>query len=230
MVGFGWTVRVMTLIIIVTLGISNVVLRGPKASNQRRRLVDRSSLTDWPYVTFVIGCCCVFLGIYTPFFYIQSYAIAHKFASANTTFYIVAAMNLSSIFGRIIPNFFTHLVGPLIMIMATSVTLLATALGFIGAQSIGTVFAVAVVYGFFTGTFFALQPTVFVRLTKDMRIMGTRFGMAFSVMSFALLFGPPISGALQRVFGYNASWVWAAATILFGTGMFVVSFFLSKRK
>ncbi|KAI0903025.1 FAD binding domain-containing protein [Ustulina deusta] len=229
-VGFGWTVRVMTLIIIVTLGISNIILRGPPGSKQPRKLIHRSSLSDWPYVTFVIGCCCVFLGIYTPFVYIQSYAIERNLASANTSFYIVAAMNLSSIFGRIIPNFFTHLAGPLAMITATSVTLLATAFGFIGAQSIGAVFAVAAVYGFFVGTFFALQPTVFVRLTKDMRFMGTRFGMAFSVMSFALLFGPPIAGALQRVFGYKASWVWAGATVLLGTGMFIVSFFLSRRK
>ncbi|KAI0483809.1 FAD binding domain-containing protein [Xylaria cf. heliscus] len=229
-VGFGWTVRVMTLIIIVTLGISNIILRGPTISKQRRKLIHRSSLSDWPYVTFVIGCCCVFLGIYTPFFYIQTYAIQRNLASANTSFYIVAAMNLSSIFGRIIPNLFTHTVGPLIMIMVTSVTLLATAFGFIGAQNIVTVFVVAIIYGFFTGTFFALQPTVFVRLTKDMRFMGTRFGMAFSVMSFALLFGPPISGALQKVFGYNGSWIWAGATVLLGTGMFVISFLLSRRK
>lgn len=220
----------MTLIIIVTLGISNIILRGPPVSKQPRKLIHRSSLSDWPYVTFVVGCCCVFLGIYTPFFYIQSYAIESNLASANTSFYIVAAMNLSSIFGRIIPNFFTHLVGPLLMITATSVTLLATAFGFIGAQSIASVFAVAVVYGFFTGSFFALQPTVFVRLTKDMRFMGTRFGMAFSVMSIALLFGPPIAGALQRVFGYKASWVWAGATVLLGTGMFITSFILSRRK
>ncbi|GAP91334.1 putative FAD monooxygenase [Rosellinia necatrix] len=229
-VGFGWTVRVITLIIIVTLGISNIILRGPSGSKQRRKLIHRSSLSDWPYVTFVIGCCCVFLGIYTPFFYIQSYAISRELSSPNTSFYIVAAMNLSSIFGRIIPNFFTHLVGPLLMIMATSVTLLATAFGFIGAQSIATVFAVAVVYGFFTGTFFALQPTVFVRLTKDMRFMGTRFGMAFSVMSISLLFGPPIAGALQRVYGYEASWIWSGATMLLGTGVFIFSFYLSQRK
>jgi hypothetical protein len=71
-------------------------------------------------------------------------------------------------------------------------------------------------YGFFTGLFFALQPTVFVRITRDLRILGTRFGMAFTLLSVALLFESPISGALQDAYGYHASWAWVGATILAG--------------
>ncbi|KAI1841010.1 hypothetical protein JX265_012887 [Neoarthrinium moseri] len=215
-VGFGWTVRVIALVALVLLGAANLVVRVPESPRQRRRLVDRASLSDWPYVLFVLGCFTVFLGMYTPFFYVQSFAIQSGITSQNVAFYIVTAMNLASIPGRIIPALLAQRLGPLNMIIAASIALAATGLGFLGTKNVISVYAVAIVYGFFTGAFFALQPTNFVQLTSDMRILGTRFGMAFTVMSVALLFGPSISGALQDAYGYYASWVWVAVTILAG--------------
>lgn len=224
-IGFAWTVRAVALIVLVTLAICNIVLRGPGASAKRRALVHRESLTDWPYVALVFAYFTVFLGLYTPFFYVESFAVGTGITSENTAFYLLAVVNLSSVFGRIIPNIhLADIMGPMNMIMVTTAILAVTSLGFIGVKNVAGVFVVAVVYGFFTGTFFALQPTIFVRLTGDMSVMGTRFGMAFSIMSFGLLIGSPISGVLQRAFGsYNASWVWAAITLAGGSALLGVS-------
>lgn len=224
-IGFGWTVRAVALIVLVTLAICNIVIRGPGASAKRRALVHRESLTDWPYVALVFAYFTVFLGLYTPFFYVESFAVATGITSETTAFYLLAAVNLSSIFGRIIPNIrLSDMMGPMNMIIVTTVILAATSLGFIGVKNVASVFVVSVVYGFFTGTFFALQPTIFVRLTGDMSVMGTRFGMAFSVMSLGLLIGSPISGVLQRAFAsYNASWVWAAITLAGGSTLLAFS-------
>ncbi|KAH8651433.1 major facilitator superfamily domain-containing protein [Xylariales sp. PMI_506] len=215
-VGFGWTVRVIALLALVLLGTANLVLQVPEPSKRRRRLLDRESLTDWPYVLFVIGCFTVFLGIYSPFFYIQSFATASGSTSENVAFYITTAMNVASIPGRIIPTLFAKRFSPLDLIVGTSFALAACGLGFLGAKNVGSIYAVAIIYGFWTGSFFALQPTNFVQLTADLRIVGTRFGMAFTVMSVALLFGSPISGALQDAYDYNASWAWVGATISAG--------------
>lgn len=217
-VGFAWTVRAIALIVLLTLAVANIVLMGPPPSQSRRALIHSESLRDWPYVAVIFGYFAVFLGLYTPFFYVQSFALNAGITSSSTAFYIVAAMNLFSILGRILPNI--HLadwLGPMNMIILTVIILAVTALGFIRVTTTVGVFVCASVYGFFTGTFFALQPTIFVRLTSDLRFMGTRFGMAFSIMSFALLFGSPISGVLQRAYGYDASWIWGAATLLAGS-------------
>ncbi|KAL1855893.1 hypothetical protein Daus18300_010871 [Diaporthe australafricana] len=224
-IGFGWTVRVVALIVVVTLAICNIVLRGPGASAKRRALVHRESLTDWPYVALIFAYFTVFLGLYTPFFYVESFAVGSHITSEDTAFYLLAVVNLASILGRIIPNIhLSDMMGPMNMITATTIILAATSLGFIGVRNVAGVFVVSVVYGFFTGTFFALQPTIFVRLTGDMSVMGTRFGMAFSIMSFGLLIGSPISGVLQRAIGsYNASWVWAAITLAVGSVLLFVS-------
>lgn len=224
-IGFAWTVRAVALIVLVTLAICNIVLRGPGASAKRRALVHRESLTDWPYVALIFAYFTVFLGLYTPFFYVESFAAGTGITSETTAFYLLAVVNLASIFGRIIPNIhLAGMMGPMNMIILTTAILCVTSLGFIGVKDVAGVFVVAVVYGFFTGTFFALQPTIFVRLTGDMSVMGTRFGMAFSIMSFGLLIGSPISGVLQRSFGsYNASWVWAAITVACGSVLLAFS-------
>jgi MFS family permease len=130
--------------------------------------------------------------------------------------YIVTAMNVSSITGRIVPVLFAQHLGPLNMIIGTILALTACGFGFLGASTIARVYVVAILYGFFSGTFFAVQPTVVARLTSDMSILGTRFGMAFTIMSVALLVGSPIGGALQGPGGYNASWAWVGATLFTG--------------
>ncbi|KAF7189815.1 MFS-type transporter dbaD [Pseudocercospora fuligena] len=216
-VGFGWTVRAIALIVLTLLACANLLLRVPQPTKQRRRLIDVESLTDWPYICFVLGCFCVFLGMYTPFYYVQTFALRTGLASESVALYIVTAMNCGSIPGRIIPAFFAQHFGPLNMIILTTVALAACGLGFLGVGSIASVYVVAVLYGFFSGTFFALQPTVFARLTSNMAVLGTRFGMAFTVLSIALLFGTPISGALQGIDGYDASWAWAGATLFAGS-------------
>ncbi|KAK6848811.1 hypothetical protein PG995_012644 [Apiospora arundinis] len=221
-IGFGWTVRSIALVNLVLLGLASAVLRLPAASGRRRRLVDTASLTDWPYVIFVLGCFAVFLGLYTPFFYVPTYAVKSGFYPASSrgeSFYIVMAMNLASIPGRIAPPLLAQRLGAgavLPVMVATAVALGACALAFIGCRSIISIYVVACIYGFFTGSFFALQPTCFVSLTKDKTVMGTRFGMAFTVLSVALLFGSPISGALQGKYGYHASWIWAGVALFVG--------------
>lgn len=181
-----------------------------------------ASLADWPYVCFVLGCFAVFLGLYTPFVYVQTFTIRSGIASEGAALYLVTAMNASSIPGRVIPALVAQLVGPMNMIIGTGVALAACGLGFLGAESTAGVYVVAVVFGFLSGSFFGLQPTVFARLTENKSVLGTRFGMAFTVFSVALLFGTPISGALQSLNGYHASWAWTGVTISVGSFMICV--------
>ncbi|KAG7141032.1 MFS-type transporter dbaD like protein [Verticillium longisporum] len=211
-VGFPWAVRTVAVICLVTMGIAVMALETPKVSSKRRAFVDRSITHDMPYLAFLVACVFVLLGIYTPFVYIQSFALDNGIVSAGLATYILAILNASSILGRIVPNIFAAEVGAMNMspgMRRAFITL-------------------AAIYGFVVGTFFALQPTIFVRLTPDPTCIGTRFGMAFTVMSFALLFGPPIAGALRREFGYDGAWGWAGATLGVGILFLALSRGLAK--
>lgn len=228
-----WATRAMALLLLVLFLFSNLVLRpGPNPSGpaQRRQLLDKTAFTDWPYVLFVAGCFSVFLGMYTPFVYVQSYALDNKIESTDLAENLLAILNSSSIFGRILPAFLAQSLGPMNTIISAAVLLATTSLCLISATSTPRLLVTVISQGFFTGSFFALQPTIFVRLTNDPRRIGTRFGMAFSVMSVALLFGPPVGGALRRSMGYTAAWVWAGLTVFVGGMLILCSRLLKDKK
>lgn len=216
----------MALLLLVLLGFANLIIRSRAVSSgprQIRSLVDAEAFHDWPWLLFTAGCFTLFLGLYTPFVHVQSYALARGIVSNDVALYLLAIMNASSIFGRIFPPFVAQHLGPMNMIIVAACALSTSSLCLITAKTFGRLIAAIVFQGFFTGTFFALQPTIFVRLTKDPRKIGTRLGMAFSVLSFALLFGPPVSGALRRERSYDAAWIWAGITILAGGAMIATS-------
>lgn len=220
----------MALVHLVLLGLTNALLRLPPSSGRRRRLIDKASLSDRPYVLFVIGCFFVFLGLYTPFFHVPAFAVKSGYTSPSEAFYIVMAMNLASIPGRIVPPLIAQRWGGVLQVMVgTAVVLGGCALAFIGCRSITSTYVVACFYGFFNGSFFSLQPTCFVRLGENPAVIGTRFGMAFTVLSVALLFGSPISGALQGQYGYHVSWIWAGAVLFVGASVILTAYRLKAR-
>ncbi|KAK6213614.1 major facilitator superfamily transporter [Colletotrichum tabaci] len=214
-IGFRWTVLVFALISLVTLGVANLVIKTSKLKIplKRRPLVDRSVFRDVPFLCFLAACCLLFLGMYTPYVYVQTYALDRGIASEDVALYLLSILNGASIVGRIVPNFFAPHVGIMNMIAAAVFVMSIAAFSFAATDSQASLIAVTVVYGFFSGTFFALQPTTFVKLTADKSYMGTRFGMAFTVMSVALLFGSPIAGALSRSHGYLSGWIWSGCCL-----------------
>ena len=44
-------------------------------------------------------------------------------------------------------------------------------------------------YGLFSGALVSLPPTIFVHLTKNRAVIGTRMGMGFAIISIGLLVG-----------------------------------------
>lgn len=79
------------------------------------------------------------------------------------------------------------------------------------------VFAVA--YGLATAAAQGIFVGALASLTKDLSKTGTRFGMVFSILAFATLTGPPITGALieRDGGGYKTAQLWGGTVILLGS-------------
>lgn len=226
LVGFQNTSLSVTLVILVTLGISNIVIRQPRSPRPKRAFFDRSALTDTPYLLFVLGCVLVFLGLYTTFFYVATYAVESRILATSKATYLVTALNAASISGRVLPNApsLTHRLGPLNMMIFSVLTLALVVLCLaVAAPGPAGTWALVAVYGFFTGAFFSLQPTIFAKLTADPGRIGTRIGIASTCMSFGLLLGAPSSGALMRTFGFDASWAWSGVALCLGAVAMILS-------
>lgn len=95
----------------------------------------------------------------------------------------------------------------------------------LAVNSIGTLYVFTCLYGLANAAFQSLFPTTVAVLTDDSSKMGTRLGMAFSLMGLAALTGPPLGGALLSTDGggYMPAQVWVGTSTLIGNLLIIAA-------
>lgn len=182
---------------------------------EKRALLDLSAFREPPFALFTIGLFFTFIGLYTPIFYIQSYAIQNQIMDTNLAFYMLPILNAASIFGRVVPNFFADKTGPLNMLIPCALVAAILVFSWIGIMNTPGLIVFAILYGFFSGTFVSLPPTALISLSPHLRVVGTRMGMSFAFSALGLLVGTPVSGAILNVtHRYLGPQILAGGTIL----------------
>lgn len=131
---------------------------------------------------------------------------------------MVVLINGVGIPTRLIPPYFADKIGPLNMILPAFFITTVVAYCWLAVSDTGGFYAFTCFYGLSNGAIQCLIPTTVASLTPDMSKVGTRLGMAFSMISFAALTGPPIGGALQGADDgrFMPAQVWAATATLIG--------------
>ncbi|KAJ7120209.1 major facilitator superfamily domain-containing protein [Mycena epipterygia] len=162
-------------------------------------------LTDWAFMSSIAGAFVVGLGLFFPYFYLQLYAV-DKGMDENLAFYVLAIMNAGSVGGRLLPNFVADRVGPYNMMIPCLVMSAALTFGIFGLRSFAGIVVFAVLYGFWSGSYVSLIPTLIVQSASHCGEHGTRMGVAFTFVSTSMLIGTPISGALLHSADGNYTW------------------------
>jgi len=223
-IGFAWATRLIGFIALAGFIVSLSVMRVRVLPKQRRALLEPGAFKEIPYTFFTASLFFSFIGLYTPIFYIQTYAIEQHITSTKLSFYILPILNAGSVAGRILPNFIADKTGALNMLIPCSFAAGILCFGWIGIKDIAGLVIFAILYGFFSGAFVSLPPTALVSLSPSLRVVGTRMGMSFALTSFGILIGTPVSGVLL---GTPGSWMamqaFSAATVLMATVCMVVA-------
>jgi predicted MFS family arabinose efflux permease len=85
---------------------------------------------------------------------------------------------------------------------------------FAAAHSSAALIVLMAFYGFFSGSFVSLPPTIIVHLSTDARDkIGTRLGQSFGVIAVGLLVGTPIGGAILDHSGFVGLWVFGGSLL-----------------
>lgn len=98
----------------------------------------------------------------------------------------------------------------------------------IAVTDLTALFVFCCLYGSFAAGVQALFPASCAGLTRDVRRIGSRTGMAFAVVSVATLTGPPLGGALVQAReaqggGYLYAQIFGGSVLLVGAGLLVLS-------
>ena len=88
-----------------TLAILLFAMRTRMKPPTARSLFDMKAWSEAPFATFAIASLLGPVGLYIPYFYVESYARKLKVVEeANLLFYLVPLPNAGSVFGRIVRN------------------------------------------------------------------------------------------------------------------------------
>ncbi|KAF4603456.1 hypothetical protein EYR38_003869 [Pleurotus pulmonarius] len=199
-VGFQWTMRIIGFILVVSLSFANLTIqRRLPPTNVSGGLFNLNAFKYAPFTIYCLSGFTIYLGLYTVLTYIDVAATAAGIP-ADFSFYLVAIANASSGFGRFASGYVADSHGPInAMIPTTAIAgILTYAWPF--AQDKSSLIAIAVLYGFFSGTYTSLLAKPMMEL-GDTGDVGRRLGMFMSILAIGALIGPPISGAINTATG-----------------------------
>lgn len=133
-------------------------------------------------------------------FQVSAFAKAILGVDTSTSLTLLLLMNAIGGPSRVIFGLVAdRLLGPLCTLIPVAFCTGILFYSWAGVESLGSLYAFCVLYGFFCAAIQGLFPAACASLTTDMKSIGARTGMCFAVVSFATLTGPPIGGALIQI-------------------------------
>jgi MFS family permease len=205
-IGFSWSVRVLGFIALATSLVPIVLMRPRFKPARVRAIIDWSAFTDGPFMVFVAGSLIGFVGLYVFLFYQSYYGEATGLTDASLSFYLVPILNATSMFGRTLPNALSDRTGALNIIIPGAFICSILLFCMQAVHNTAGIVVVVAFFGFFSGVFIALPPVLFVQLTKDKSVVGTRIGMGFAMVAFSTFAGGPGAGGVLGSDGVGSNW------------------------
>lgn len=197
--GFGWSVRVIGFMILPLCAFACVGIKArlpPRKSNFW--LID--PLKDVRFIMLIIGMFFMFFGMFTPFFYLPTYATTQGMSSTMSG-YLLSILNASSTFGRIIPGVLADRYGRLNMFGIGGILTGVVIFCMSSVTSNAGLIVYAIFFGFISGTIISGGSAALSLCPKDTRDVGTYMGMGMALAGLGALVGPPVNGALLNAYG-----------------------------
>ena len=222
-IGFAWTMRSLGLVDALLLLCVNIFAQQRVPPRRSGQFLDLRSFRDPTYSLYGAGMFFTFWGLYFPFFYLSAMARDKIGFSQAKSINLVLLLNGVGIPARIVANFIADTwTGPLNLMLFGSIGAFIVMYCMIKVHDTAGLYIWTVIYGIPGAAVQSLFPAVLGALTaKDLSKAGVRIGMVFTLVSFAVLSGPPICGAL--ITAGNGSYLYAqvftGSSILLGWGL-----------
>ncbi|KAK8125900.1 MFS general substrate transporter [Apiospora kogelbergensis] len=213
--GYGWTVRVVGFLIMPILLFASAVLV-PRLPPRSTSFWLGAAMRDARFLLVVSAFFFASIGMFVPLFYLPTYAVTR---GVETTMagYLLAILNATSTFGRVIPGVLADKYGRLNALVMGCIGTGIIVFCFSLLQTEAGLIVYAIFVGFFSGTITSAGSAAISICCPDPRNMGTYMGMGLALGSLGLLIGPPIGGALVRTYGgYFEFSMFGGATCIFG--------------
>ncbi|KAK0649262.1 major facilitator superfamily domain-containing protein [Cercophora newfieldiana] len=199
-VGFGWTVRVMGVVVVVNSVVLLLLSRARLEGRRTGPLFEWGAFRERSYTLFCVGMFLNWWALYFAFFYISLFAKTRLGIDSSTSLTLLLVMNAAGGPSRILFGLLSDKwLGPMQTIAPLAFCTAVLFYSWAAVDSLSSLFAFCVIYGFVASAIAGLFPPACASLTADLKSIGARTGMCFAVVSFATLTGAPIGGALVQL-------------------------------
>ncbi|TDZ75089.1 Aspyridones efflux protein apdF [Colletotrichum trifolii] len=231
-VGFPWAMRTLGFVQLVTLTMGFLFLRPRVPPRAKARLVDLSAFGELEYSLYAAGGFFSFMGVYFAFYYAASYSRDELGFSYPDSLNLLLILNGAGFVGRLGPNWLADRLGTMTVFAPMAFLSGVLTYCWIAVRSPAGLYAWAVVFGVAGNAVQALFPAGVSALTADPAEQGTRIGMIFTIVSFAVLSGPPIAGALITAAGgrYRGAQAFAGSCLMLGACFLSLARVVKTRK
>ncbi|KAJ4336920.1 hypothetical protein N0V95_008488 [Ascochyta clinopodiicola] len=225
--GFQWMLRVAALKVIILYSIALCISTSkPRFKDEAKgfgSLIDFRGFLDIRYAVLCAGGFFAQLGQWIPSYYIKMYTNA-AYPGNNVSHYFLPMMNGCSITGAVIGGLLGDRIGRLNLLWPMVIySGCLCVFVWLLIDSVVAVVLFACFYGFGTGNFVALMPSVIGQITPDEHL-GARLGAFYSIVSIASLVGTPIGSALITNDNSREGYFWLV--VFAGTAILTGSMFI----
>ncbi|CCC07207.1 hypothetical protein SMACR_08588 [Sordaria macrospora] len=197
--GFQWSVRITGFLMMPFMLFSCIVVKARLPSRATNFWIP-AAYKDAKYLLLIASLFFVFTGMFTPLFFIPTYAVARGM-NATLAGYLLAILNAASTFGRIIPGILADKYGRLNLYALGAISTGVIIFCMNSAVSNAALIVYSVAFGFGSGTIISGASAAFSVCPKSQQDIGTYMGMGLAISALGGLIGPPINGAFISKFG-----------------------------
>ena len=225
--GLAWTLRAIGFVQLVSLILCNGLLRPRVPPRKAGPLVDLEAFKDKTYTFYAIASFLLFEGLFFPFYYLSSHATTqlHPKMPYPDSLNLLLLLNVVGAPGRLIPAYLADRLGAITMLVPFAFAASLLVYCWAAVSTPPALWAWTALFGLAGGAIQGLFPAGLSLLTSDPRKQGTRIGMVFTLVSFSVLTGPPIDGALIRALDdhFLGAQMFAGSCLFLGGGFMVAA-------
>ncbi|KAK5659692.1 hypothetical protein OQA88_902 [Cercophora sp. LCS_1] len=198
-IGFGWSMRIIGFVMVPFMAFVCVTVK-PRVPPRTTDFWISAAFKDVKFDLLIVSMFFLFLGIFTPLFFIPVYAVSVGM-SATLAGYLLAILNAASTFGRIIPGVLADKYGRLNIYAIGGFTNAILIFCMNSPTSTAGLVVYAVVFGFVSGSIISGLSAALSVCVEDPRDIGTYMGMGLALSSLGALVGPPVNGVFVDKYG-----------------------------
>lgn len=170
--GFGWTMRIVGFIMMPLLATACLIIveaprerPQPSTPTELEQKSPRSKRTELlimkkpEFVLLCSGLAIGYLGLFAPFFYVSSYAVAQG-VSPSMSFYLISILNAASLFGRVLPGVLSDWWGHFNFMVVALGTSAIVGFSWTSATSLPGLVVWSLTYGFTSGVSLTMEASV----------------------------------------------------------------------